>query len=354
MNIFISGVGGPTTRSVARSIKISKYGKKAQLYGTDINPFSYGLYESDIYDKAILVPNTKAEGYWDTIERFIEENEIEFAMIQPEQAVLEWSVHKEKGMKWPCKALLPEVGLVKALMDKGSMTDILKNSGLVPKSFVLDRNDLDLTGVETTLDYPFWIRSTSGSSGLGSLKIENRKSLEDWIQINPDVERFIASEFLPQRNLACKLLYYEGELIRAACGERVDYIMAKVAPSGITGNTSFGRLLNDHELVKRASEAMDKLFTATNSRKHGFFTADFKENVNGVPLITEVNVRMVAFNYSFALAGANFSEDILSLLSNDRSFDRTFKIYEFERDLIFLRDVDVEPILMKESNLKKF
>jgi hypothetical protein len=53
------------------------------------------------------------------------------------------------------------------------------------------------------------------------------------------------------------------------------------------------------------------------------------------------------------LGGANFSEDILALMSNDQSFDKTYKIYDFEPGTIFLRDVDVEPILMKESDLIK-
>jgi hypothetical protein len=178
--------------------------------------------------------------------------------------------------------------------------------------------------------------------------------LKNWFTINPGVSEFIASVFLPKRNLACKLLYHNGELIRSASGERVNYIMSKVSPSGITGNTSFGRLLNEPELVNLATKAMDLLFKATNTIKHGFFTADFKEDVDGRPYITEINVRMVAFNYSFALGGANFSEDILALMSKDSAFDRTYKMYEFEPDTIFLRDVDVKPILMKESELLKF
>ena len=60
---------------------------------------------------------------------------------------------------------------------------------------------------------------------------------------------------------------------------------------------------------------------------------------------------MVAFNYSFALGGANFSEDILALMSDDQSFDKNYKMYDFEPGTIFLREVDVEPILMKESDL---
>ena len=138
--------------------------------------------------------------------------------------------------------------------------------------------------------------------------------------------------------------------MRSACGERVNYIMAKVT-SGITGNTSYGRLLNEPDLVKASVKAMDLIFEATGSPKHGFFTADFKEDINGKPYITEINVRMVAFNYSFAKGGANFSEDIVGLMNEDESFDRTYKMYKFEPGTIFLRDVDSEPILMNESGL---
>ena len=55
----------------------------------------------------------------------------------------------------------------------------------------------------------------------------------------------------------------------------------------------------------------------------------------------------------FAAAGANFAEDTMRLLDNDPAFDYNFKLYEFEKDLIFLRDVDSLPILMKESELLK-
>lgn len=351
MNILISGVGGPTPRSISRSIKISKYSEKSKLFGTDINPYTHGLYESDLYEKNILVPVAGNEKYWDTIKAFVQENDIKYAMIHPEQAALEWSLYKKKGGKWPCKTILPDHDLVKVLMDKGAMTTILSDSGLVPKSYVLNPKNLDIVKLEEALSYPFWIRSTSGSSGLGSLKVGSRESLKNWFTINPNVSEFIASTFLPNRNLACKLLYHNGELIRAASGERVNYIMSKVAPSGITGNTSFGRLLNEPNLVEKATKAMDLLFKATNTTKHGFFTADFKEDSNGIPYITEINIRMVAFNYSFALGGANFSEDILALMSNDQSFDKNYKMYDFEPGTIFLRDVDVEPILMKESDL---
>ena len=61
----------------------------------------------------------------------------------------------------------------------------------------------------------------------------------------------------------------------------------------------------------------------------------------------------MAFTQCFAAGGANFAEDTIRLLDADANFDKTFKIYEFEKDLIFLRDVDELPIIMKETELLK-
>lgn len=352
MNILINGVGGPTPRSVARSIKQFSEYRDAKLIGTDMNPLVHGLYENELYDATYLVPPINHPSYWKEIEKIVKNHNIDLALMQLEAAVLPWS-QREVKENLPCKVLLPSPEMTKLLVSKSKMTEALRKTDLVPKSFTISAENPDFDRLEKTLAYPFWIRSSTGSSGLGSLKVEDRAALKNWLSINPGVEEFIASVFLPGRNLAVKLLYHNGELIRSASAERVNYIMSKVAPSGITGNTSFGRLLNEPELVERAIRAMDILFQNTNSEKHGFFTADFKEDHNGLPVITEINVRMVAFNLSFAAAGANFSEDIIRLLTDDKTFDRKYKMYQFNEGLIFLRDVDTEPILMKEKDLLK-
>lgn len=353
MNILITGVGGPTPRSIARSLKrLSKF-KDAKIIGTDINPLAYGLQEQDLYETTYLIPRADEADYWSVIEEIVQRHNIDLALVHPEKEVEAWSERLAKGEDLPVPTLLPNVALTRLLVDKSLMTAVLKDSALVPTSFDIDPENLDIEALEATLPYPFWIRATAGSSGLGSLKIEDRQSLKTWIHINPGVRKFIASAFLPGRNLACKLLFWQGKLVRSATGERVNYIMSNVAPSGITGNTSFGRLLNEPALVDEALKAMEILFAASGAPKHGFFTADFKEDQDGKPYLTEINVRMVAFNYSFAQGGANFSEDIVQLLSNPAEFDMEYKQYLFESGTIFLRDVDTEPLLMKEQDLPK-
>lgn len=348
---MITGVGGPTPRSFARAIKeIGSY-KKYRIIATDIHPHAIGLYQRSLFDEVVITPKSGDPEYWSVMEALINRFQIDIAVILPEQEVLTWSTRQAAGML-PCKALIPPKTAVNKMLDKGVLTQILSKSGLVPKSLVIDIKSTNLrTETESVLEYPYWIRSATGSSGLGSYKIESFEDLQRWILINKGINNFIASSFLPGRNLACKMLYYKGKLIRAACAERVNYIMAKVAPSGITGNTSFGRLINDNNVYNTAREAMDMMFNVTGAEKHGFYTVDMKEDEQGKPMITEINVRHVAFTQCLALGGANLCEDTIRLLDGDPSFDMNFKLYTFEEGLIFLRDVDERPIVMKETDL---
>jgi len=351
MNILINGIGGPTPRSVARTLKKSTI--DYHIIGTDCDRLAVSLYQNEIFDNTFLIPKAGEPNYWEAIEEILEKNEIELAIVLPELEVIEWSKRLEEQVELPCRSLIPSYSLAKLLIDKAQMTKILEPKGLVPPSVSLNGNLNNTEEIKNVIGYPFWIRSTTGSSGLGSLLVNNQLELENWVRINSKVEEFLASEYLPGRNLACKMLYFEGKLIRAAIGERVNYIMSKVAPSGVTGNTSFGRLLNEPEVFKIGSKAMDILFGYAGAKKHGFFTVDLKEDKNGKPLVTEVNIRHVAFTGCFAEAGANFAEDTIRLLNNDPTFDREFKLYEFEPGTIFLRDVDSLPIVMNESDLLK-
>ena len=349
MKILITGVGGVTPRSFAQALR--KYSRYAyyELIGTDSNKYAIGLYMPELFNKTYLVPKVTDPDYWKIIDSIIKTEKIDLAVINPELEVVEWS-RRALEYQFPVKVLLPHYELASRLVDKAILSEALEPYGLVPRSFTLDKEALRANN-KLKLDYPFWIRSALGSSGLGAMKINSFNELQNWINVNPKVEKFLASEFLPGRNLGCKMLYYNGELLRSAIAERVYYIMAKVAPSGITGNTCFGRLVNSLEAFKVASKAMDIMFEKTRTPKHGFFTVDLKEASDGTPMVTEVNVRFVAFTQCYAAGGANLPEDLIRVVSGDPSFNREFKLYEFDPDLIFLRDVDEQPIIMRESQL---
>lgn len=349
MRILITGVGGVTPRSFAQALRKYSTYARYELIGTDSNQYALGLYMPQLFNKSYLVPKVSDNEYWTVIDKIIDEERIDYAVINPELEVVEWA-KRSLNYKFPLKVLLPDYNLASRLVDKAYLAETLEPYCIVPKSFTIIKEDIIDKG-DLKLSYPFWIRSALGSSGLGAMKINSIFELKNWINVNPKVEKFLASEFLPGRNLGCKMLYHNGELLRSAIAERVYYIMSKVAPSGITGNTCFGRLVNDPNVFNVAKQAMDIMFDKTKVPKHGFFTVDLKEDKDGKPMVTEVNIRYVAFAQCYAAGGANLPEDLIRVLDDDPSFNRRFKLYEFEPDMIFLRDVDEQPIIMKESQL---
>jgi biotin carboxylase len=348
--VLLTGIGGPTPRAIARALKRhSQYGPY-RIIATDCNPLSIGLYDRQLVDAAYVVPPAGDAAYWPTLRSLVAAEDIQVALIEPEVEVECWA-ERASLESLPCAAVLPPLPLVRALRDKAKMTDILADSGLVPDSIRFEPTDQSASTLERALAYPFWIRATQGTSGLGSYLVRDRSALSAWIAVNPGISEFLASQYLPGRNLACKLLYDAGMLRRAAVAERVHYVMAKVAPSGVTGNTSFGRLLNMPSAVSAAERAVEHVCLALGVQPQGLLTVDLKEDATGTAFVTEVNVRHVAFTGALAAAGANLVEDNLQLALGNRSRLPARVVHVFPEGAMFLREVDAEPIVMNERDL---
>ena len=355
-NILITGVGGPTPRSFVRAVKLleNSANHKYRFVGVDCNPLAYGLYDKSLFDQSYVVPRADDEAYWPAINNIISKEQINAAIILPEEEVLEWSLNHQSKLDQQIVTHLPDHRLAKSLVNKHQMHEQLAGSSLVPKFTKINPLSYNYQSIVNEIGDTFWIRSTEGSSGLGSLKIDSEEALSQWISINPKVKEFIATEYLPGRNMACKMLYFDGELKRTACAERVNYIMAKVAPSGITGNTSFGRLINEPELVALSRQALETIGSQLECELNGIFTVDYKEDSRGVPKITEINVRHVAFTSSMAAGGANIPADTIEAMISGKGGTEMERIdYTYDEPLIFLRDVDAEPIVMRETDLLK-
>lgn len=355
MKILITGVGGPTPRSFVRAVKWfgGELSDQFEFIGVDCNPLAYGLYEKTLFSGSFVVPRADKPDYWEKINRIIADNKIDGAIILPEVEVIEWAKNAASKLTSNIKLHLPDYKLATELVNKHKLHELLKDTAFIPKYYPLHPAAYSYADLRNQVGDIFWVRSTEGSSGLGSLKIENERALEQWIAINPGVTEFIASEFLPGRNMACKLLYFNGKLLRTACAERVNYIMAKVAPSGITGNTSFGRLLNEPDLVDTSIKAIELIAGSLSTTLNGIFTIDYKEDELGAPKITEINIRHVAFNACIAAGGANLPLDTLKAMFLEDPATMETIHYQFKDQLIFLRDVDGYPILLKETDLLK-
>ena len=172
--------------------------------------------------------------------------------------------------------------------------------------------------------------------------------LRAWTEINTGIKQFQLSEFLPGGNYGCFCVFKNGKLIKMAQAQRIEYIMAKVAVSGITGNTSKGKLLNREDIKQTALKAIEILCGKTGEVMNGLVVVDMKGDKNDRPMITEINIRHVAFSSSFANAGFNISEyQLLLALNRDKEVSpEVEKVYP--KNNAILRDVDGQPIYVED------
>ena len=237
--------------------------------------------------------------------------------------------------------------LSESLRDKSIMADILKGTDFIPKTIKVTQENPCFDEVEKVIGFPCWIRATEGTGGLGSLRIDDIDSYKSWLFINAQIPEFTVSEFLTGRHLANEMLYYNGEYVKGAALECVEYVMANTAPSHVTGNTHFGRFLNEDRINKFCDDCIRYIEKKLGVMAHGILSFDLKEDKGGNMKVTEVNIRHMAYTGVMAQVGFDLIEDTIKIMEegNCDGIERA-PYYHYDKPYIFLRDVDVEPIVL--------
>jgi carbamoyl-phosphate synthase large subunit len=354
MKILVTGACGVTSRSVVRSLKRSDIFKnQCEFIGTDVCCNLYGAFEG-LYNKIYHVPWSNDEKYREIMASIIVQEKIDAAIIIPEPEVYYWSEHPfdVKFMRIP-----PKFAWI--ALSKRRLYETLYGTGLVPDFQIVDKIDILNNHNKVQLPYPFWVRdySEGTTSGKGSFAPNNYEELKAWFTINPKIKTFMLSTYLSGRNLGCFLLYSNGKLLKQGVAERIDYLMGKVAVSGITGNTCKGKLLNYPKAISIARQAIETVFSQTGETLNGLMVTDIKEDASGTSFVTEINIRPVAFTSTFAAAGFNFAEyQLLCVLGREHELTPEIE-KEFPPNNLMLRDVDGLPIYVenfKELEMGKF
>lgn len=347
--ILITGACGVTSRSVVRSLMKSEiFSGECEFIGIDICNLVYAPFEG-LYKKLYFVPRYTDASYRSIVESIISENNITYAFVIPEPEALYWSEHPFEGVRF---MRIPSC-FGHSVLSKGRLYENLSGTGLVPRFQIIDRKNILEGREEIELPFPMWVRdfSEGTTSGTGAYCAKDFNHLCAWLQINDNIDAFMLSEYLSGRNLACFLSYDKGELIQFGVAERIQYLMAKVAISKITGNTSYGKLLNDREPVDVSLKGINYILERTKETMNGLVVVDLKEDAHGKPYITEINLRHVAFTSTFANAGLNFSEAQLLCMMDRQSEIPVRGTIHFSENNAMLRDVDGLPIYIEHFEM---
>ncbi len=340
LRVAITGGGGVTGRAVARSLRMSPLFKDSKLIALDIFKNKYALFEG-LFDKYIKVPHVDSNEYVKAFLETVAEERPDAVLIMTEKESIFWSNHAHT---FP--TLNSPFNFSIVAIDKSKLYESLKGTGLVPSFHIYNKKNDKLESIITSQfkNQPVWIRSfeRGSTSGKGAFLANTSEQANAWISINESIENFLVSEVLPGRNFACNLLFKEGTLLQWAIYERLEYFMGQVAPSGITGNISVGKLVNDLQVLNNSKKAIKRIEEKTFTRANGIYTVDLKGDKNGIPMITEINLRHTAATSAFAQAGWNMAEfQLLAILERFTEIPKADPA--FGTNNMLLRDIDGVP-----------
>ena len=348
--ILVTGIGGLTPRSITGIIR--KNHPDYKIIGIDVNKKAVGFFMNGLLDEYTVCPLCSDPDYFPWLEKFVVEKCIDYAFVQPESEIVAWGDYYDKNGKYPCPVFMGKKVLSVSLKDKSIMADLLEGTDFIPKTIKVTQGNPRYDEVEQKMGFPCWIRATEGTGGLGSLEIKDLNSYKSWLFINSNIAEFTVSEFLTGRHLANEMLYFNGEYIKGAALECVEYVMANIAPSHVTGNTAFGRFLNDDSINKFCDDCVKYIKKKLGVTAHGILSFDLKEDSKGNMKVTEINIRHMAYTGVMARVGFDLIEDTVRIME-DGNADRVERIpyFHYEKPYVFLRDVDVEPIVLESEEM---
>lgn len=337
--VLLSAACGVAARAIARSLRLSPTFKDALLVGMDTCKNQYGIAEG-AFDYLYCVPACNENSYQDEVNHICVIHKIDAAIVNHDLETMFWT-----GRETPAPMLLPPPAFSAIAGSKGRLYTQLRRHNLVPKFLLLSREEILEQPSRPGIEYPVWIRDISigSAGGKGALLVRNKNEMNAWVLLNDGSETFMISEFLPGRNFACQLLFVNGALVKHGSYERLEYFLGRMIPSGVSGNISRGRLLNDDRLLQNAVSAVNVIVEATGEIMNGFVAVDMREDEFGNPLITEINLRHVACTSAFAQAGHNLAEaHLLATLGHIEELGPVAK--EYPEGNLILRDIDGPPM----------
>ena len=352
--LLITGIGGLTPRSIATIIR-EKY-PHYHVIGIDIEKKAMGFFMKkggkNLVDEYYVCPRCDNPDYFPFIEKLVAKKHIDYAFVQPESEIVEWGDYYERHGKFPCEVFMGCKKLSVSLKDKSIMAELLEGSDFIPKTIKVSQENPRYEDVQKIIGFPCWIRATEGTGGLGSLKLEDIDSYKSWLFINSRIKEFTVSEFLTGRHLANQMLYYNNEYVKGAALECVEYVMANTAPSHVTGNTHFGRFLNEDRINKFCDDCTKYLCEKLGVPAHGILSYDLKEDKNGNLKVTEVNIRHMAYTGVMSQVGFDLISDTMTIME-DGNADRILRdpFHHYDKPYVFLRDVDVDPIVLDSESV---
>jgi len=317
-------------------------GESVRTVGYDASPHYIHLAETEL---TVLVPRRTDESkYMLAVNSIVREHSIDF--IFPNNS-LDGELLSRRREELGAPVFLPEPKTFEVGENKWETYRLVGRAGLpVPASWLISAHGNLEEAFASADGAPVWVRGAGipgKGVGVASLPAKTIDQAVQWVEYWNGWGLMMASEYLDGANLTWLGVWKEGELIASQCRRRDAYVIPHVSPSGITGAPAVSHTIKREDLNRLGSEtclAIDAKFT-------GPAFVDFKEDGEGCPRITEINVgRFGTTHHFYSVAGANFPELVVRLAFGDE-LPGWVKPYDvLPADLYWIRTLDAGPVLV--------
>ncbi len=340
--ILVCGAGGAPATNFVRSLRLAR--EPFFLAGTDCDSYTLCRAETDV---KLLVPKAGGAQYLAVVNQIIDEHRIEFVHIQNDSEI---GYLSEQRDALRARLNLPSKETVAVCLDKFASYERWREAGLtVPKTKHIS-SESDLAEAFDSFGPKLWIRNARGAAGRGALPVAGVQEAVAWINFQKGWGNFVAAERLTDSSVTWMSLWDRGEIVVAQGRKRLYWEFANRAPSGVTGITGAGVTYADPALDEIALAAI----RAIDPKPNGIFSVDLTYDVDGVPNPTEINIgRFFTTHLFFSQAGLNMPELFIKLSYGEKLPELAKKINPLKPGLVWVRGVDVEPVLTDVEAIAK-
>lgn len=294
--VLVTSAGSSPGLDITRCLRA---GEECRIIGADADEWGRRS-ASRLCDEVVSLPAVVSgnEEYAEAI--FAAASEVDFVFYSLDveiQALVNYGRYPETAHA------LPPLGVARVVLDKALTVESSPHPDDFPRTYpipgVASLGESIGTGEEE-----MWLRPASGTSGRASTVIEGAEEARFWIEYwsNRGLETtWMLQEYLPGRNFNWTGLFLDGERVAWASMERLEYFMAGVAPSGVTGQVKLARTVAESSV----SEISERVVRSLDPAPTGLYSVDLREDRHGQPRVTEVNPRPAGRPWLYAGAGVN-------------------------------------------------
>ncbi len=342
--ILLGGAGGAPTNNFIKSLRSSD--RNDYLIGMSCLPSD--LFLADVEEKHV-VPPAVASNHTEIMLKLLGKTKPDFLHLQHDYEVRAISRLRHEIQALGVKLFLPNEQAIEDCVNKERSYSIWQANGVrVPKTILINEPG-DLNRAFSLLGDKIWLRAIEGGGGLGALPTNDYAFAKNWIDRFKGWGQFTAAELLSKDTVTWQSIWFEGELVVAQTRRRRSWNFGDRTLSGVTGITGVGETCSISEVDQLA---MDAIY-AISQHPHGIFSVDMTYDFDGKPNVTEINIgRFFTTHYFFTQAGLNFPEIYCNIALENKFPTLTNKINPLPDGLIWIRGMDVEPVLTTVSELE--